>query len=410
MHIERRVGALVALGFFVQVTSGCLSNEYRIPKDELQRLAQAPVEQRGQRVHVVQDVGQRDGDAIEPPPPPPEDPYVDDVQIDVRGSGSGSGTAGGGAHGAPSGGAWRRPTPSGGAMRGMPPGGTMRGTPPGAGFRGSPPGGGSFRGSPPVRGGGGGGFRLPSGGGGGGGGGGGNGADALAVLAVVLVLVAVVAAVALVGSEGMRFDGYVEMAPDQPLHLKDESGAIRTVSVATLTVDDAAQSAEATVLDDEGFGLRRLDRAPLDRTGMAFKLEMGSSTFNLGLKQIAGMASQIQVGAFVTQKVGIMLDIGVSGGAVCCDGFLSRHSLALETQLFPVALGRLHLGLFGKGGVAIAGGGADYQSGPIVGGGALVELALTTRLALTFRAGANAAKLDDGWSSAGTLTGGIAVY
>jgi hypothetical protein len=44
------------------------------------------------------------------------------------------------------------------------------------------------------------------------------------------------------------------------------------------------------------------------------------------------------------------------------------------------------------------------------GGGALVEVALTTRLALSFRAGANAAHFDDGWSTAGTLTGGISIY
>ena len=50
------------------------------------------------------------------------------------------------------------------------------------------------------------------------------------------------------------------------------------------------------------------------------------------------------------------------------------------------------------------------QSGPIVGGGALFELALTTRLALTFRAAANSAHLDSGWSTAGALTGGIAIY
>ena len=45
-----------------------------------------------------------------------------------------------------------------------------------------------------------------------------------------------------------------------------------------------------------------------------------------------------------------------------------------------------------------------------MGGGALIELALTTRLALTFRAAANAANLPSGWSTAGALTGGIAIY
>lgn len=107
-----------------------------------------------------------------------------------------------------------------------------------------------------------------------------------------------------------------------------------------------------------------------------------------------------------------MVDIGLSGGSLCCDQtVLTRHSFALEAQFFPVSLGQVHLGAFAKGGYAIAGDGGVIESGPIMGGGALVELALTTRLALTFRAAANAAQLEtSGWSTAGALTGGIAIY
>ena len=262
-------------------------------------------------------------------------------------------------------------------------------------------------------------MRPPAGGGGtgighigGGGGGGGSGGDAMVVLAVVLVAVAVVAGVALVASEGMRFDGYTDMAPDQSIHLKNQAGGSATVALGDLTLADVRDSVEATVKDDEDYGLGLRNRAPLDRTGLAFKLELGTANFNRGLEQIAGMASQIQVGAFFTRKAGVMLDIGLSGGALCCgETVLTRHSLALEGQYFPLALGPLHLGVFAKGGIAIAGESDIIESGPIVGGGALVELALTTRLALTFRAAANAAQLDtSGWSTAGAFTGGIAIY
>jgi hypothetical protein len=51
-----------------------------------------------------------------------------------------------------------------------------------------------------------------------------------------------------------------------------------------------------------------------------------------------------------------------------------------------------------------------YVSGPSVGGGALAELDLTSRLALTMRAGASLSKLDALWSTAGMLTAGVAVY
>jgi hypothetical protein len=235
----------------------------------------------------------------------------------------------------------------------------------------------------------------------------------MVILAVVLVAVAVVAGVALVASEGMRFDGYAEIAPEQSIHLKDDRGAITTIALGALTPQNAAATIEATVNDDEDYGLGLGSRAPLDRTGLAFKVELGSSNFNLGLERIAGMASQIQVGAFFTRSAGIMLDIGLSGGSICCSSIFTRHSLALEAQLFPWSLGPLHVGAFAKGGIAIAASGDSEttESGPIVGGGALVELALTTRLALTFRASANSAHLDtSGWSTAGALTGGIAIY
>ncbi len=432
---SERTVALIALTFLVHVTTGCLSNEYRIPNDELQRLAQTPPAIRGHHVHVVQSLGDRRSDAIPyraPPPPPPElpppapdqpppfegeagGPVVADewdgddgggrIDLDIDGSGSGSGHV---HHGHPPGG--MRGNPSSGGWRGSAPqAGGVRGTP-ASGWRGSPPSGGGPAGGG-AHGGGGGGIHVGGGGGGSSSGGGGGGGEALVVIAVVLAVVAVVAGVSLVASEGMRFDGYAELAPEQTIHLKSESlRGNRDVALADLTSYDAQMAVEATVKDDEDFGLGIGDRAPLDRRGLAFKVEMGSSDFNLGLQQIAGMASQIQVGGFFTRSVGLMLDIGLSGGSLCCSSLFQRHSLALEAQVFPWSVGPLWLGAFAKGGAAISNDSVTTQTGPIFGGGALVEIALTTRLALSFRAGANAAHFDDGWSTAGTLTGGISIY
>ena len=75
--------ALLAVAFFVEATSGCISNEYRIKKDELQRLAQLPPEARGASVRIGQTLGSRRGDAIEAPTAfqqttvYPSDTYVD---------------------------------------------------------------------------------------------------------------------------------------------------------------------------------------------------------------------------------------------------------------------------------------------------------------------------------------------
>jgi hypothetical protein len=244
-----------------------------------------------------------------------------------------------------------------------------------------------------------------------GGGGGGKGADALVVVAVVLVAVAVVAAVGAASAEGARFDGWGQLAPEKLVYVEDATGRTTPVPLWALSREQAATAVEAKVMDDEWPPLRRLDRAPLNRTGATFKLDMGTTSFNFGTTQVVGPAAQIQLGAFVNPWLGLLIDVGLSGGGGdCCAGTFTRHTLALEIDALPLGIGPLHGGLFAKGGTAIAGNDVLRETGPIAGGGALVELDVTSRLALTFRAGANAARFDDGWSTAGTLTGGLAIY
>jgi hypothetical protein len=45
-----------------------------------------------------------------------------------------------------------------------------------------------------------------------------------------------------------------------------------------------------------------------------------------------------------------------------------------------------------------------------MGGGALAELDLTSRMALALRAGGELARLDQIWTPAGVVTAGVAVY
>jgi len=49
-------------------------------------------------------------------------------------------------------------------------------------------------------------------------------------------------------------------------------------------------------------------------------------------------------------------------------------------------------------------------TGSALGGGLLVELDVTGRMALTLRAGADVARFDGGWSPAGTVAAGVAIY
>ena len=244
---------------------------------------------------------------------------------------------------------------------------------------------------------GGGGGRGVSGGHIGGGSGGGGGGNGDAVLVAIVVVVAVVVAIGLVSSEGVRFDGYVTMSSEQPVHLTAANGQKATIPVADLSPGWASGTVEAKVMDDEGFGLRRLDCLPLDRRGATFKLDSGTIAFDFAGATLSGPTMNIQAGYFFTRKLGLLANLGLGGGTAT-GGLVPRHALGLELQAFPLAWGRIHLGAFGNGGMAITevlvGPTPTYVNGPSVGGGALAELDLTSRLALTLRAGASLARLD----------------
>jgi hypothetical protein len=366
--VSRTRGAgvsVVTLAAFLPLAVGCTSNEYVIPHEELARLAATPPPERGARVRVVQDLGERRSDPV----PLTTDGDAADVQVDLsdgqRPSRRGSVSINGGGG-----------RPSGGHI-------------------------------------GGGGGRGPSGGHIGGGGGGGGGGNGDAVLVAIVVVVAVVVAIGLVSSEGVRFDGYVTMSPEQPVHLTAANGQKVTIPVADLSPGWVAGTIEAKVMDDEGYGLRRLDRLPLDRRGATFKLDSGTMTFDFAGATLAGPTMNVQTGYFFTRKLGLLANLGLGGGAAT-GGLVPRHALGLELQAFPLAWGRFHLGAFGNGGMAITkvlvGSTPTYVNGPSVGGGALAELDLTSRLALTLRAGGSLAKLDQIWTPTGQLTAGVAVY
>ncbi|HVT07374.1 MAG TPA: hypothetical protein VHO67_07940 [Polyangia bacterium] len=369
--------SLVTLVAFLPLAVGCTSNEYVIPHQELARLAATPPQQRGARVRVVQELGDRRGDPVPmtvPAVPPGDGELAQDpaervdVQINLSGGGSGDGSSSAG------------------------------------GSRAHVSGGPSFHGGS--------GHGVSAGHGGGGGGGGGNGDAALVVLVAVI---AVVVAVGLVSSEGVRFDGFAAISPAQPVHLRAADGRQATVPMADLTPDWVAATVEAKVMDDEGYGIQRLDRAPLDRRGGVFKLDTGTIAFNAAGTASVGPAMNVQAGVFFTRRIGLLASLGLAGASAGGgSGLIPRHALALELQTFPLQAGRFHLGIFANGGMAlserIANDSLVAMTGPSVGGGILSELDVTSRMALTLRAAGSLAKLDDTWTPAALLTAGLAVY
>ena len=416
--------ALTVLGtFFSYASSGCLSNRYLVPPQELARLAQLPPETRGDKVFVVQALGERRSEAIEAGPPaalapiasvPPAGPYSVSPDSDAW-------TVA--APAAPADAYPEVPPPEDNAAVqvgvdiAVGPDGPLgphpaRGRPPG--FRAGGSAAGSVAGNPPAppprparSGGGSGSFDVPLHGGGG-------GKDEAVVVAIVIVAVAVLAAAGLAVTEGLRYDGAVQMFAGQPVHLTDASGAERVVALGDLVPADAAQSVSSEVMDDEGWGLRRLDRRPLDRKGFAFKVDVGSLQSLCACYSAAGFGSNIQFGYFPHHRVGVLANLSLGGGTDPLGHTFQRHSIAGEVQWFPLDLWRFHLGAFGHGGVQYAKDLATgWRSGPAFGGGAILELSLTTRLTLMARGDWTTARTaPDGtsWADTALITGGLAIY
>jgi hypothetical protein len=167
--------------------------------------------------------------------------------------------------------------------------------------------------------------------------------------------------------------------------------------------------------DDEGWGFASRVRAPLDREGFAFKVDLGATSADAAdsVRQysLSGLASHIQLGYFPHHRVGLLAGLSLTGGADEDGGTFTRHMLAFEAQAFPLAWKRLHLGGFANvGSMVLRSARAAPDPALAIGGGALVELALTTRLALTARAAWSAARVENAWTTGRTFTAGIAIY
>jgi hypothetical protein len=214
-------------------------------------------------------------------------------------------------------------------------------------------------------------------------------------------------------TEGLRYDGYVQLHPEQPVHLKDRGGSQRTVPLATLTAADVAASNDAVVMDDETYGFRFANRRLLDREGFAFKVDMGSLSSLCTCYSAAGLASNIQFGYFPHHRAGLLATLTLGGGTNALDHTFQRHSANVEAQVFPLSWWRFHLGAFGHGGMQVARDELGTRTGPAWGGGGILEIGLTTRLALTGRVDytiARTAPEPGDWASTSTVTAGIAIY
>jgi hypothetical protein len=322
-HLPVRLAAAIAATAFL--AAGCLDNTYRIPHASLMQLSMTPPEQRGQRVRVVQGVGGSD----DPPAADGVDVHAGVVVV-VDGDGDGPASHPGGG-------------PSGGGSPAHPH------------------------------------ANVPS-------------AKAAQDDARAWIVAAIVVGVALVATEGARYDGWVRIHPMMPVHLYGPYGEYMVVPLAQITPEQAAWSRRAVIRETEG-PFERLDRAPLDRVGFTYGITVGSAVIpSANGDETAGFMGHISLGVWPTQMVGILGDVGLGWrnneqGLAVFDG---RY--ALELDVMPVHAGSFHVGGYGQFGFAnrvedrnvVGNGDATTR---LFGGGLQGQLEITTRLALTARAG-----------------------
>jgi hypothetical protein len=319
---------------------GCLSNSYYVQRDELQRLAATPPESRWQSVRAVQRIGGDDN-------PPVDDSYVayeshpvyvSTVVIDSHHH----------HHHFPPRRSVSRPVADAG---------------------GSVPGGSAPVGSSAKK---------------------GNGDPNSAAVVAAAVVVGAGAGFILAASEGARYDGWVAVNPDEPLHLKLRTGQTVPVALSSLTPADLALADGATIYEGDRERFPKLGRAPLDRAGFVFTTAMHFG----GLQQVdAKPATGFGGYALIGGNIANVATLGFSATAdlgMDSKGSLLMATLAPEIQIFPVK----YVGIYGAGGWAfrnsgLAGSATRADEGWLVRGGLLGEIPMTTRLAFQARIGAS---------------------
>lgn len=232
--------------------------------------------------------------------------------------------------------------------------------------------------------------------------GGGSGKDAV----VAAVVIAASAAVVLAVTEGQRFAGHVQLHPMHPVHLWGPWGH-GVLPLAQIDPATAMASTRAWVSDREGPWLR-LDRNPLDREGWTYAVLGGVGQMTSTDGRALGPAFHVQLGNYPSQRWGLVVDWTAQWRDLR-DG--SEDSIldlrwGLELQALPLAAGPVHAGGFLNGSYAWREIGDGWESGLVSGGGALVQLELSTYLALTGRVG-----LTQAWGELNRdVTIGLSIY
>lgn len=174
------------------------------------------------------------------------------------------------------------------------------------------------------------------------------------------------------------------------VHLFGPYGDHLALPLAALTLEHTEWAAHAVVIEDEG-PLVHLERAPLNRRGMTFGLAGGYNSLDATRdSRTHGGSLRLELGGFPTQWLGILATMNVGFGERSRQTVINTR-FGGELQIIPLGIGRFHAGLFGQAGWQQARRSDEFgpyrERGGYYGGGALFQLEMTTRSAVTLRGG-----------------------
>ncbi len=215
-----------------------------------------------------------------------------------------------------------------------------------------------------------------------------SGMDGQTVLAFAAAVVATAGVLAVAATEGSRFDGWLQMENGNLLHLyRNEPDGEYWLAVPVSGLDASlAEWADGGVVQ-AAPGVSEYLRAPLDRQGFTLSTHaMLSSAYSpLDVRRMVG-GSRFGFGYFPLQHLGLMAVVDVQ---------VARRILSTrfggELQAFFPSIGLLSLGLYGEGGglrVRAQDGDLNLaETRGYFGGGGVIQLELSTRLAFELRGG-----------------------
>lgn len=358
----RRVWAAIAtIGALLQ---GCLANSYVIEERELQRLRGVAPAQRGAKVRMVQQFST----AASPPPaprwqaPPPAAERAADAHIDGD-LNSGVWWWWSSPPGSPTFGPVFAPARmnAGPTTTPVQPGGGV-----GAGSGGSGVGGG-------VRAAGG---AVSS-----------SGSDTGAALAAIAVA-GIAIGVGLAVTEGSRYDGWAAMHPSHPVHVMTSAGERRVVPLWRAVDEGLRDDEEAVVVRHEGAGMWLTGRAPLDRQGFSYGFDISRQGVAFSDADTAVLdGTTLEFGYWPTQWAGIQFGMLMGWGNDRQGLGVARLQPRIELDLMPLHVWRLHFGGLAASGSNILwrDAAADSETTLTSSLGPMLQIDLTTRLAMTFR-------------------------